>query len=356
MSICLPNLNTRRYLDERIETLLAQTYTDWELIVSDNYSDDGAWEFFETLARSDPRVTIFQSPREGMYANWHRCIERARGEFVYIATSDDTMAPDCLAALVSALETASGCDVAHCPLREIDEHGRGLPDLWSRTSIFARSSGPLLDRCHVRRAPFDGLLHLGGNTVYVSITQLLVRRSLFERVGLFPGRWGSVGDFNWGMRVGLVANTVHIPGTWAGWRIHGEQATAAAALRSAEHSRKIEAMIEDALDFGRAHYPAPLGDRLNDRWLAETRDYRAFDMEIRQRRDAIRRRGFIAGKLCAGSAPAWEHARSKILHQKPWRDGHPERVARWMGEAGFGPPLIPGIGKHPTPGELRTYA
>src|SRR5688572_20016405 len=101
VSICLPNLNTRRYLPERIETIVGQTYPDWELIVSDNYSDDGAWEFFEALASKDPRVDAAQAPRQGLYANWNRCIERARGEFVYIATSDDTMAPDCLEKMVA---------------------------------------------------------------------------------------------------------------------------------------------------------------------------------------------------------------------------------------------------------------
>lgn len=341
VSICLPNLNTRRYLDERIETILAQTFTDWELIVSDNYSADGAWEIFQKLARGDPRVSVFQSPREGMYANWNRSIERARGEFVYIATSDDTMAPDCLAAMIAALEANPGCDLAHCPLREIDEHGRDLPDTWRHSSVFARSSGPLLERPHIRRAPYDGLLHLAGDTVYVSITQLLIRRSLFGRVGLFSGRWGSVGDFAWDMRAGLVANTIHVPGTWAAWRVHGEQATAAAGLRSPEHAQRIEAMIRDALDFARRHYPAPLGERFDDRWLRATAEHRAFDHAIGQRRDAIRRRAFIAARLCTGSAPAWEHARSKISGRRPWREAYPQQLACWMEEAGFGPALLP---------------
>ena len=81
VSICLPNLNTLPYLRERADTILAQTYTNWELVVSDNYSEDGAWEFFETLAHEDSRVSIAQAPREGMYANWNRCVERARGEY-----------------------------------------------------------------------------------------------------------------------------------------------------------------------------------------------------------------------------------------------------------------------------------
>ena len=64
VSICLPNLNTISFLQERVDTIFQQTYKNWELIVSDNYSEDGAWEFFERLAQKDKRVSIEQAPRE----------------------------------------------------------------------------------------------------------------------------------------------------------------------------------------------------------------------------------------------------------------------------------------------------
>ena len=51
VSICLPNLNNRPYLEERLQTILAQTFSDWELIVYDNYSDDGAWELLQAEAQ-----------------------------------------------------------------------------------------------------------------------------------------------------------------------------------------------------------------------------------------------------------------------------------------------------------------
>ena len=142
VSVCVPNLNTRPYLQERIDTILGQTYSNWELVISDNFSQDGSWEFFETLARQEPRVTIAQAPREGLYANWNRCIERARGQYVYIATSDDTMAPDCLEKMVAALERHKDCDLAHCPLVQIDEVGAPAEERWPDCTCFrARQRG-----------------------------------------------------------------------------------------------------------------------------------------------------------------------------------------------------------------------
>src|SRR5207302_9066095 len=132
-----------------------------------------------------------------------------------------------------ALDANPDCDLAHCNLRMFDTHGDELASTWwLKCSVFARSSAELLQQQHVRRAPFDGLLHLLGDTVYTSITQLLIRRSLFSRIGLFESRWGSLGDFNWNMRAGLLANAVHVPDTWGGWRQHTAQATAAARFGS----------------------------------------------------------------------------------------------------------------------------
>jgi len=109
VSICLPTLNARRFLAPRMASILCQTLTDWELIVCDSYSDDGTWEYFRQF-KDDPRVRLYQVPKEGLYAGWNECLRRCRGEYVYIATADDTMAPECLERMVAALEAAKTLD------------------------------------------------------------------------------------------------------------------------------------------------------------------------------------------------------------------------------------------------------
>ena len=147
----------------------------------DSYSDDGAWDFVRDLAGGEPRMRAWQGPREGTPGSWNPCIQQATGQYVYIATSDDTMAPDCLEKLVAALEGHPECDLAHCRLRRIDEPSGQIDEQWWREHLFALSSGELVDIPHLRMAPFDGLLHLSGRSVYTSITQLLIRRELFRR-------------------------------------------------------------------------------------------------------------------------------------------------------------------------------
>jgi glycosyltransferase involved in cell wall biosynthesis len=343
VSICVPNLNTRPFLPERFRTIAEQTLQDWELLVYDSYSTDGAWEYIQERAAVEPRMRAWQGPREGTPGSWSPCVREAKGEYVYIATSDDTMPPECLATLVAALDAHPDCDIAHCRLQPIDEHGRDIPAKrlsWSRRSLFAMSSGDWLDRVHVRRAPFDGLLHLSGGSVYISITQLLIRRSLFDRIGLFESTWGSIGDFNWSMRAGLVANTVHVPGTWGGWRVHASQATAGVRLESEEHAGRIDAMIDDAIARCRAYLAPDVYRRLTSRWLVDAREQRSFRRHVASRRglSAWRRATFLAEAAWAGSPPARAYLASRLR-----RRAFPDWVRRRLEETGAGPSLVPDL-------------
>lgn len=246
VSILLPNLNNRPFLDERLRSIVAQTLADWELVVVDSYSTDGAWEFFQEWAARDSRIRIFQSPQRGIYVNWNRCLGLARGEYVLIAPSDDTMEPDFLEHMVRALDENPDCDLAHCKLRIIDENG-GPSRVLSWERLFStKYFGEWIDRPHIRRAPHDGVLHCGVRTVYTSITQLLIRKRLFDRVGMFSTRFGPAADFEWGMRASLLASTVHVPRYLAAWRVHQGQNTDTSKLDAASRKRELITMVRHA--------------------------------------------------------------------------------------------------------------
>jgi glycosyltransferase involved in cell wall biosynthesis len=227
VSICVPNLNTRPYLPERFQSIFEQTFQDWELLVYDSYSDDGAWDYIQQLAAKEPRMQVWQGPRQGTPGSWNPCIAKARGTYVYVATSDDTMAPDCLEKMVAALESHPECGLCQCRLEVIDEKSAPLPELrqWSHYSLLGAYDETLIRRKNIRMAPHDGLLHPVLLTIYTSITQLLIRKTVFDRIGLFELRWGSISDFEWGMRAALVENCIYIPDAVATWRIHSGQAT-----------------------------------------------------------------------------------------------------------------------------------
>ena len=286
-------------------------------------------------------MRIWQGPREGTPGSWTPCVRNASRKYVYIATSDDTMSPDCLQKLVEALEKHPECDIAHCCLKTVDEKGVDQSEWWVRHSTFSVSSGELLYRPHVRRAPFDGLLHLLGDPVYVSITQLLIRRSLFDRIGLFDSRWGAVGDFNWCMRAGLVANTVHVPDSWGGWRIHGSQATAGAAIGSIGHIDKIEAMIEDAITRCDKLMAQPVRALLSSKWAAESRELRMLLREEARCSNKWERRALIARRLLMGSQAARVYLKARLPGRRRWRETGTDWVRQGLAKAGIDSVLVP---------------
>ncbi len=61
---------------------------------------------------------------------------------------------------------------------------------WPECTVFGHGIGDLVRKPHVRKAPHDGLLQLTGMHNYLSITQVLIRRSLFSKTGTFPNKWG----------------------------------------------------------------------------------------------------------------------------------------------------------------------
>jgi hypothetical protein len=342
VSICLPNLNTRPYLPERFESIFNQTFRDWELLVYDSYSNDGAWEYIQSVAATDPRIRAWQGPREGTPGSWNPCIREAKGNYVYIATSDDTMAPDCLEKMVAALEANPECDLGHCPLRMVDERSKETGFAWERDSLFARSSGPLAIRPHIRMAPYDGLLHLlGEGTTVISVTQLLIRRSLFERIGYFSQKWGSIGDFHWNMRAGLVASTVHVPDTWGGFRVHSSQATAGVRFGSAEHLQKCEQMIADAMSQTASLLPKRLQTDPKPDWWKRADEMRALFLGMAQCSHCLGRKAFLARSMLQGSGAAQRHILDRLLGRTRWPDGVPAEMQEWLQASGCGPVLIP---------------
>lgn len=94
VSILIPTYNRENLIGECIQSALNQTYTDIEIIVGDNASNDKTWVICEEYAASDPRIRIYRNETNiGPVRNWQRCICEARGEYGKILFSDDLIDP-----------------------------------------------------------------------------------------------------------------------------------------------------------------------------------------------------------------------------------------------------------------------
>lgn len=125
VSIVIPNYNHARFLDERITSLLNQTFRDLELIFVDDGSTDNSREVVEKYL-GDPRLhCLWFQPNSGtIFRRWNDGLERATGEYVLFANSDDSCEPTQIETLVRILDKHPNVSVACSQSWEIDQHGK----------------------------------------------------------------------------------------------------------------------------------------------------------------------------------------------------------------------------------------
>jgi glycosyltransferase involved in cell wall biosynthesis len=124
LTVGLPVYNGERYLSESLDALLGQTYTDFELLISDNASTDGTAGLCRRYASQDSRIRYFRQPRNvGLSPNHNFVAEQARGELFKWAANDDLYARDLLERCVAALDEYPDVVLAHAWTARIDASG-----------------------------------------------------------------------------------------------------------------------------------------------------------------------------------------------------------------------------------------
>jgi glycosyltransferase involved in cell wall biosynthesis len=145
VSIGLPVYNGERFLAGAIASILAQTYTDFELIICDNASTDRTSEICRSFAGRDARVRYHRQPRNlGATANFNRCFELASGDYFKWAADDDLLEPRFLEKCIRALDRDPGAVLSQSLVKVIDEADRVL-EIYDH-SAFGTSSPRALDR------------------------------------------------------------------------------------------------------------------------------------------------------------------------------------------------------------------
>ncbi|RKD12407.1 hypothetical protein BCY91_12210 [Pelobium manganitolerans] len=131
VSVIIPNYNHARFLNQRIDSVLNQSFQDFEVIILDDCSTDNSREIIEAY-REHPKVShvIFNEQNSGSpFAQWYRGFGVTNGELIWIAESDDYASVDFLEKLIPYINAATG--LAYCDSLETDEDGRQL-GRWSR--------------------------------------------------------------------------------------------------------------------------------------------------------------------------------------------------------------------------------
>jgi glycosyltransferase involved in cell wall biosynthesis len=127
VSIGLPVYNGENYLASAIESILAQTFGDFELIICDNASTDQTREICRGYVKRDHRIRYFRHKRNiGATSNFNSCLALSTGEYFKWMAHDDMLHPDFLARCVDALDADPNAVLCQSLVEYIDENGRGF--------------------------------------------------------------------------------------------------------------------------------------------------------------------------------------------------------------------------------------
>ena len=137
VSIGMPVYNDSKFLSKALDSLLSQTYGDFELIISDDASFDGSEQICRTYAEKDKRIKyIRHSQNMGISANMIFLLKEARSKYFMWAANDDLWDKDFIRLLVQAHEEQPNCIVAFSPVQFIDEEEKPIEEYGIRASDY----------------------------------------------------------------------------------------------------------------------------------------------------------------------------------------------------------------------------
>ena len=126
ISIITPNYNCLKYISETIESVLAQTYQNWEMIIIDDCSNDGSYELALEYAEKEKRIKVFRMEcNSGAALCRNKAIELSTGQYLAFLDSDDIWIPEKLEKQMQFMQE-NDCDFSFTERELIDEYGNTL--------------------------------------------------------------------------------------------------------------------------------------------------------------------------------------------------------------------------------------
>jgi glycosyltransferase involved in cell wall biosynthesis len=244
VSIVMPAYNRERYIGSAIDSVLAQTFADWELIVVDDGSRDGTRQIAERYADNHPgRIVVIAQANAGVVIARNAGIRAARGTYVAFLDSDDLWHPEKLARQVACFQQTPDASFIYTGYETIDTEGR--------TDRVIRPDSRF--RGHVPDLLWTEPNEILGPT-------LMIRRDALFAVGLFDERLRAAENVDLRLKLARLGPLEYVDAVLYRYRKHGDSLTADSA-----------AMLEQMLKMIQCHFDGPqepAAQRLRNRALA----------------------------------------------------------------------------------------
>ncbi|CAN5280789.1 N/A [soil metagenome] len=213
VSVVVPAYNNADYIERTMDSILAQTYSDIEVIVSDHSSTDDTWNLLQRYA-ADPRVTLLQTEAGGgALANWNRVSQAASGEYLKLVCGDDLVSPEIIAEQLAAFDKHPDATLVASSRDIIDANDRPV----LRDRGISGIEGSLDGAEAVRRTV------IAGTNIFGEPACVMMRRETLESVGWWDSRFPYLIDEATYARVLFEGRLAVVPRSLAGFRVSDSQ-------------------------------------------------------------------------------------------------------------------------------------
>ncbi|WP_417872515.1 glycosyltransferase family 2 protein [Xanthomarina gelatinilytica] len=234
VSICIPTYNGEAYLAEALDSALAQTYPNLEIVVSDDASTDTTLEIVEKYQdKTSIPIHVFHHEPNGIGANWNNCIKQAQGEYIKFLFQDDVLEPTCVERMVGILDSQKvglvGCKREFImsfenESSELQEWMETFGDLQKSIRYYKRNNenAMVLNKRLFKSPMFlkSPLNKIGEPSV------ILFKRSLIEKTGGYREDFKQILDYEFYYRVLKNKGNIAIyKKALVNFRLHENQAT-----------------------------------------------------------------------------------------------------------------------------------
>ncbi len=204
VSIVLPVYNRSEYLEKAIDSVITQTYQNWELIIADDASDLPTQEILNRYALL-PNIKILRNAKNlGLFPNLNQAIRQTQGLYAILLCSDDFLLPHCLESSVKLMtSTQYDASLILTAFNQIDSNGIEISSL----SVHNYENHYNLTSSIEQMKPNKSVpLLLQAGSVNGNLTGMCFKKDIFEQIGGFREDWKHAADWEWIYRVCCHSN------------------------------------------------------------------------------------------------------------------------------------------------------
>jgi glycosyltransferase involved in cell wall biosynthesis len=228
ISVCVPVYNGGTYLEACLESILAQTLDDYEIIVVDDGSGDNSVSIIEKSKEINAHLKFYKNERNlGLVGNWNRCLELATGKWIKFVFQDDLIAPTCLEKMMQAAADSQALVVCQRHFLIEENAGEYLKNYFNNDVLTLEK---IFDGKVPGFLPARNVSRLAVNYLTVNFigepTCVMFKHTLVERLGNFNTDLAQICDLEYNLRIATQYGIKYVHEPLASFRIHSTSSTA----------------------------------------------------------------------------------------------------------------------------------